>query len=614
MPAARKRLREGAPADAASTAIATLRDALKSRSDVDGSVAAPWRAAAADAGAPNADAYLCHLGRSIGDALQTVPVHAEAARAQLRSVRAALHSAVDARCDELEGRITAAESAKATALERELCAVDAVLELLRAERGAAAEAAESLGDADLEARHAELTARLEAAEARLLTLPTSVVEPAYIGLEADLTVLMASIPDFGQVVAPRAITAAGLSLEPPASFVRPGDSARLRFRVLDAQLASQSAAELEVSLRAAAAATRVEATLDYPGAAPQPLDADVSVDIPGRCVVVSVGTPLDAPVIAYVSVGSVTVSGQRVAGAEPLRILVRPGVRSPFRLQWSEDAIALSVCISKAGHVFVTQANSMGVSVFDGDGSPLSGMPAAGLNLSADIRWSAFAHSATATLLLADDIGKDSTLVAVDPMTRVVRWQTHPHSLRGCYGVAGLPGHDLCIVASSGNQTLFAHRLSDGSRVGNIVVRGLSGRISADPTTGVIFGDAFNVNDEGNETHLVYRASWNPDSGLVEEDIVEASGDKVCLGRLVAVVPPAPGKRVSHLVVGSVARPELLVLALPDETLVHTHTLAGMAVVELAADPWGEALAVIDGESKALHVLSWPLPGMPVLE
>jgi hypothetical protein len=43
------------------------------------------------------------------------------------------------------------------------------------------------------------------------------------------------------------------------------------------------------------------------------------------------------------------------------------------------------------------------------------------------------------------------------------------------------------------------------------------------------------------------------------------------------------------------------------------HTLVGMQVMGLAADPSGTALAVCDGVSKAVHVLPWPLPGMPAL-
>ena len=79
-------------------------------------------------------------------------------------------------------------------------------------------------------------------------------------------------------------------------------------------------------------------------------------------------------------------------------------------------------------------------------------------------------------------------------------------------------------------------------------------------------------------------------------------------------MPPAPGKAVSYLVVGTGKSSELLVLSLPGLSLVHTHRLEGMELAGLATDPSGGALAVFDRESGALHVLAWPLPGMPPLQ
>jgi len=53
-------------------------------------------------GALGTDAFLCQLGQSIAAALRAVPETAEASRAHLRSMRATLHAAIDARCDDLE--------------------------------------------------------------------------------------------------------------------------------------------------------------------------------------------------------------------------------------------------------------------------------------------------------------------------------------------------------------------------------------------------------------------------------------------------------------------------------------------------------------------------------
>ncbi len=83
--------------------------------------------------------------------------------------------------------------------------------------------------------------------------------------------------------------------------------------------------------------------------------------------------------------------------------------------------------------------------------------------------------------------------------------------------------------------------------------------------------------------------------------------------RPLAMIPPSPGLRTSYLIVGTYGSPTLNILSLPDRRLVHTHTLEGMQITGLAADPSGIALAVCDFRSKAVHVLPWPLPGMPAL-
>ena len=84
--------------------------------------------------------------------------------------------------------------------------------------------------------------------------------------------------------------------------------------------------------------------------------------------------------------------------------------------------------------------------------------------------------------------------------------------------------------------------------------------------------------------------------------------------RTLAVVPPALGKRLSHLVVGDEGKEELLIFALPSLALVHKHRMKGVVVGAMTADPWGEALAVCDLSSGTVCVVAWPLPGMPELE
>jgi hypothetical protein len=142
-------------------------------------------------------------------------------------MRASLHAAVDARCDALEETISVAETSKAVALEQELCAIDAVLEALSANRNDIAAALVTWGNAGAEAgagagdakdataqRAAQLAAQLDAAEAQLAALPTCVVEPARIELSSTaVDTALACIASAAHVVAPRGVSVAGMRLE-----------------------------------------------------------------------------------------------------------------------------------------------------------------------------------------------------------------------------------------------------------------------------------------------------------------------------------------------------------------------------------------------------------------
>lgn len=266
-----------------------------------------------------ADAFLCHLAHCIAAALERLAASAAAARAKLQSARERF-SAVH--CDELEARISAAETAKVAALEQELCAVDAALEQLRGERRAVAEAAASMIDAELLERHSALTARLDAVDAQLLSLPTTVIELPHVGLivdepspgfAADLGAGHSIVVCSGRIVAPFATTAADLALACAPHYGEPSTTLCLSLVLQSGGHALQSVDELEMSLAAAAAGTVVAASLVCQGEAAQPLHAIVSTDIPVRAVNVSIVVPL-APATASVCVGPLTVAGRPVPG------------------------------------------------------------------------------------------------------------------------------------------------------------------------------------------------------------------------------------------------------------------------------------------------------------
>jgi len=164
------------------------------------------------------------LERSIAAALLAVSGSAQAAFAELRSYREILHSAIDARCNDLEAGLLRAESAKVVALERELVAIDAALERWRSETCVVHDAVASLSDTELMTQHAGLASRLDALETQLRALPTAPVEPSHVGLTMDTPALLASIAGFGRIVAPLGITAADVTLEGVPSHVRPGQT------------------------------------------------------------------------------------------------------------------------------------------------------------------------------------------------------------------------------------------------------------------------------------------------------------------------------------------------------------------------------------------------------
>lgn len=589
---------------------ASLRAALESRATAD----APWCAPAV-AGVSGTDAHLCHLERSISASIQSVSVAAEVARSQLRSTRTALLFAVNSRCDELEERITTAEALKIAAPERELCAVDSVLEKLRAERAAATDAVASLGDTEFVAQHAELTARLDSADALLLALTCTVIEPRHVGLLVNEPALLASIAAFGRVLAPCAITASDLVFDgvPRWPFARPGDTLQLRLTPTRAKRTSQTAEELEISLGAVATATHVDASLQARDVLPEPLPANVCVDASRGCVTFSIAIPSTAPVGSSVCISSVVVSGQKV-GDVALRILLQRGSQAPLSLRWKDEHdVPLSLCISPTGLIFAPVPGCSGLLVFNSNGAPLAGLPAKELGLSTTLRYAAFADCPSPVLLLADENGASSQLIALDPTAGIVRWATAPGLLQDCCGLAALPDSGIAVCVSFDDERLFAHRLSDGERVGSLAVPGLGYSLASDPATGAVFGTV--QRREDGSRYAVTQFSWAPSSSLNfrVDRRVSAAGEGSHV-RILTVVPPAPGKRVAHLVVGTGDKPKLRVIALPGLALVYTHILEGMRVTGLAADPLGGALAVCDRLCGTVHVLAWPLPGMPVLE
>jgi hypothetical protein len=335
--------------------------------------------------------------------------------------------------------------------------------------------------------------------------------------------------------------------------------------------------------------------------ASQPLLATLAPAAGGCDVVVSVPVPASAGRDSKVVIHGISVAGQPVTHGQslPAHVGVVTGMLAPLRLEGAVGTDNSTPVITCDGTLYAPRYGSPDVLIFSADGTPLLPLPLANLGLTSRTSDVAF-DEATATLLLADANNEDSKLVAVDTVSRAVRWSA---GIGGsCSGIAVLPAQGLVVASSYDANELRMYRLADGALVATAPAD-RPAYIADCPTSATLY-----VSTE----ERVSAFHWNG-SALVSQGAVEAAGDTDDWHSL-AVVPPAPGQRTSYLVVGTCGAPTLLVLSLPDRRLVHTHTLEGMEVVGLAADPSGTALAVCDRASEAVHVLPWPLPGMPPLQ
>jgi hypothetical protein len=259
--------------------------------------------------------------------------------------------------------------------------------------------------------------------------------------------------------------------------------------------------------------------------------------------------------------------------------------------------------IAQQGTLYAPRCGSRDVVVVAADGTLLPSLPLAAVGLSSVTRCAAFVET-TGTLLLANASGTSSKLVAVHAASRAVRWSASLNG--GCWGIAVLPAQGVVILSDGSHDKLRVHRLSDGVRVASTKATWPT-YVAADPAS----GNAYTSTRASSPYYVVSAFRWDG-AALVAEGVVEAAGTADS-DRPLAVMLPTPGRRTSYLVVGTLDEPTLLVLSLPDRRLIHTHMLQGMVVTGLAADPSGTALAVCDAVSEAIHVLPWPLPGMPPL-
>ena len=271
--------------------------------------------------------------------------------------------------------------------------------------------------------------------------------------------------------------------------------------------------------------------------------------------------------------------------------------------------------------VYVPRGSS--VLVCRGGGNLSVEIESVSLGLS-DVVVAAAYDPALRVLLIGDQNGLASRLVALDPTTAAVRWASPAGALNSCCGLAVLPQQSL-VIASSLSE-LHVLRTHSGESVHTL--RGVCSPtfLAADAATGTVFASTIRRGPSGT-LHVVSAFRWDADRAALDSlgEVTEAGLASAPRPLAVArAASPAP----AHLIVGTCGTPDLLVLALPACRLVHRAAAppAGAggdqpegargeaAVAGLAADPSGSLLAIVDAAGGGCtRIVAWPLPGMPPL-
>ena len=156
-----------------------------------------------------------------------------------------------------------------------------------------------------------------------------------------------------------------------------------------------------------------------------PLEATLTPTPGGRSVSVSVSIPSGTCSDDHLVISGVTVARQPVVSglSLPMTLSVIAGMHAPLRFEGSTNSCFTTPVITADGTLYVPKYDSESVLVFLADGATLPPLSVASVGLSKYTRVAAYVESSN-TLLLSDDNGMSSKLVAVDMSSRAVRWAT----------------------------------------------------------------------------------------------------------------------------------------------------------------------------------------------
>jgi hypothetical protein len=336
-------------------------------------------------------------------------------------------------------------------------------------------------------------------------------------------------------------------------------------------------------------------------------------------VVLHIAIPPDAPLGSSLRISSVSFAGEVLESpALPATVsVVRPGIVAPAVLKGAANRWTTTPAISSEGVLYVPLNGNGAVKAYDQDGAalPCEAILTKPAGLSTSTRTAAV-DDESHSLILCDVKSKHSQVVCLDLPSKGIRWSTQGAcSFNNCYGGAALWRRGVFFVANYGAGCLDVLRVSDGIKVASAAV--VAECVAADAASSTVFTSTTG------ETVSSFQWDGTTLTQLADLPLPGKRRSYIPL----AVVPAAAGPgspASSYLVVGNAAGGVLNVYALPERRHVYDYTvLSGVSsrhsgsgkveanIVGLAADPSGVALVACDKLSEDIHVLPWPLPGMP---
>lgn len=535
--------------------------------------------------------FLVFLAHSFNYALEGCHMSVAASYAKVQTsfehIAACEFSSVEARCQELRSDIDAAEAAIVSELERAIVTID--------------DALERWNDVQIDIHQSVTLAGCDfptllhglkeyTGAAGMFALPVDYVHPTRVAIIFDAPPLTTTVMSAGRVLSYHALTPLDAVLD---DIYVTREKLHFRLAIIEL-LCAQSEESLMFSFEQLAGDLVVESLVQVP--------AHMSVNLVDRYLQGSVLVSLCSAVTV-----SLSLAGVMIRRVDINDIPFVFGMRSPLMLRTSPPRLLIAMtqscspCMSLDGTLYIPQDGSTTVSVYDCDGAVLPSVDLRALGLGAHTTCAALTTGTEPLLLLGESHGMNSHVVAMDVSTRTVAWREQ--AVFEVEGLAILNQKALFVVGDK--QILFRCLLS-GKLLGHTYAGKSQCFAAADDGLCRVFsGTMYSPAKYG-----IHSWSWLEDAVLADAQAVQDAGVEPHY-RPVIVMPAARDGRHSYLIVGTIDSPLLRVLSLPDLRLVHSHVLEGMQVTGLAADPNGTSFVVCDAASQAVHVLAWPVPGMP---